>query len=95
MTNNTEIVRLNNDGTVSWANGINVDAAAEAFSQSIILSTEMKANITQKVKEELKIDIIKELCAFIKENDINNKDELIYYLESAIIMDTLKGRKTL
>lgn len=87
-----EIVRIDADGTVVWANGINVDTAAASLTSSFYLGTERMAKITEGVKRRMRDSVFKSMLDIIKEQgDTISVDELTRYWEAAKIMDKLKG----
>lgn len=88
-----EIVRLDTDGTITWANGINVDEAAEAFSRVISLSAEIKSGITQGVKHRIRDSVFADLINIAKEKGSLTADDLTYFLEASKIVEKLKGGK--
>jgi hypothetical protein len=89
--NNQEIVRLTTDGEVIWQNGIDIDAAAEALSKSLVLSSEMMIGITKSVKRKMRHTAIEELIESAKEKGFLTVEELTFMLESSKILDKLKG----
>lgn len=92
LTNNgQEIVRLNRDGSVTWANGIDIDAAAEAFGKSLTYSAELKAGITKGVKLRMRDNVFETLINIAKEKGPLSADDLTYLLESSKIIEKLKG----
>lgn len=90
-SNNKEIVRLNKDGSVTWANGINVDEAATAFSKSLQLGAERSAGVTAGVKQRMRDTIFEEMIEMAKIKGTLDANELTYMLSAAKIMDKLKG----
>ena len=90
-SNNKEIVRLNKDGSVTWADEINVDEAANAFSKSLQLGAERSAGITAGVKQRMRDTIFEEMIEMAKVKGTLTADELTYMLSAAKIMDKLKG----
>jgi hypothetical protein len=86
-----EIVRLNQDGTVTWANGIQVDEAAEAFGRSLTYSAELKAGITKRVKLEMRDSVFEDLIGIAKEKGSLTVDDLTYLLAASKIVEKLKG----
>lgn len=89
--NNQEIVRLNKDGSVTWANGINVDEAADAFSKSLQLGGERSVGITQGVKQRMRDTVFEEIIELARIKGTLNANDLTYMLSAAKIMDKLKG----
>ena len=87
----SEIVRLNRDGTITWANGIDVDEAADAFGRAIALGAEMQAGITQGTKRRMRDSIFADLIDIAKEKGSLTADDLTYLLEASKIMEKLKG----
>ena len=90
--NNTEIVRLNRDGTVVWANGIDLDAA-EAFTRAFTLGAELSAGITDGVKSRMRDSVFEDLIAVAKEKGSLSVDELTFLYEGTKIMEKLRGSK--
>jgi hypothetical protein len=89
---NQEVVRLNKDGSVTWASGINIDDAADAFAKSIQLGAERSAGITAGVKQRMRDTIFEEMIEMAKIKGTLDADELTYMLSAAKIMDKLKGK---
>lgn len=92
-TGGTEIVRLNTDGTVTWANGIDIDAAAEAFTKAITLGAELQAGITKGVKLRMRDSVFEDLIEIAKNKGQLTAEDLTYLLESSKIVEKLKGGK--
>ena len=90
---NKEIVRLNTDGSVTWANGVKEDEAAEAFARVLSLGAEMCAGITYGVKQRIRDATFEELIDMAKTKGSLTVDDLTYMLQAAKIMDKLKGIK--
>lgn len=88
---NKEIVKLTREGEVIWANGIDVNAAAEAFGRSLNLSAEMRAGITDRVRHSIRDTIFGEIINIAKEKGSLTADELTLMLEASKIMEKLKG----
>lgn len=88
---NKEIVRLTKEGEVIWADGIKVDEAAEAFTRTIYLSTEMKAGITARIKSTIRNSLFDEIIHIAKVKGSLTADELTLMLEASKIMEKLKG----
>lgn len=91
--NNSEIVRLNKDGTITWGNGINVDEAAEAFGRAISLGAEMQAGITEGSKRRMRDSVFADIIEIAKEKGFLTADDLTYLLEASKIVEKLKGGK--
>ncbi len=89
----SEIVRLNKDGTVTWAEDINVDEAAESFSKAISLGVEMQIGITQSVKLRMRDSVFEDLIEIAKEKGSLTADDLTYLLKASKIIEKLKGSK--
>ena len=85
------IVTLNNDGSVTWAQGIEIDEAADAFARSLTLSSEQVSGISKSVKARMRDTIFEELIDIAKEKGSLNSDDLTYLLKAAKIMEKLKG----
>lgn len=90
--NGKEIVRLNNDGTVEWPNGIDISEGAEAFGKAMELGAELKAGITHGVKTRMRDDIFETLINIAKEKGSLTADDLTYFYESSKIIEKLKGK---
>ena len=90
---NTEIVRLNRDGTITWGNGINIDEAADAFGRAISLGSELQSGITQGVKHRMRDSVFADLIEIAKEKGSLTADDLTYLLEASKIIEKLKGGK--
>lgn len=92
-TSNNEIVRLNKDGSVSWSDEIAIDAAAEAFSKTLMLGAEMAAGITQSVKYRMRDSVFEDIINIAREKGSLTADDLTYLLEASKIVEKLKGPK--
>ena len=88
-----EIVRMNNDGTITWNNGINIDEAAEAFGSAISLGAEMQVGITRGVKHRMRDSVFADLIEIAREKGPLSADDLTYLLEASKIVEKLKGGK--
>ncbi len=86
-----EIVRLEKDGTIVWAEGIKIDEAAEAFAKTISIAAEMRAGITERIKADMRNRIFEEIINISKEKGSLSTDELTLMLEATKIMEKLKG----
>ncbi|MFI5405740.1 MAG: hypothetical protein ACHQ1D_04420 [Nitrososphaerales archaeon] len=91
--NGKEIVKLRNDGTVEWTNGIQIDEAAEAFAKTLALGAEMSAGITKKVKLEMRDSVFEDLIAIAKERGSLTAEDLTFLLQGSKIVEKLKGGK--
>lgn len=89
----SEIVRLDKDGKVTWKNGIDVDLAAQAFAKSISLGAEMQAGISKSVKLSMRDSVFNDLIEIAKEKGPLSADDLTYLLEASKIVEKLKGGK--
>ena len=92
-TTSKEIVRVTNEGKVVWNEEIDIDAAAEAFSRSISMGTELKAGITEKVKRDMRDSVFEDIIEIAKQKGSLNAEDLTYLLQAAKIMEKLKGGK--
>lgn len=88
-----EIVRLNNDGSVTWNEEIDIDAASEAFARSIVLGAEVAAGITKKVKLNMRDSVFEDLIAIAKDKGSLTAEDLTYLLQASKIVEKLKGSK--
>ena len=88
---NGEIVRLNCDGTVSWSNGIDIDAAASALGSALTLSAENQAGITDRVRRDIRNDVYTDLINVATKKGPISAEELTYLLESSKMYEKLKG----
>ena len=86
-----EIVRLNKDGTITWANGIEIDEAADAFGRSIVLGAEMVAGISKGAKLRMRNSVFADLIQIAAEKGSLTADDLTYLLEASKIVEKLKG----
>jgi len=89
--NSNEIVRLNRDGTVVWANGIHVNEAAAAFGKTLSIGGELAAGITDAVKRRMRDAVFEEIISIAKEKGSLTEEDLTYFWQSAKIVDKLKG----
>jgi hypothetical protein len=90
---NKELVRLNSDGTVVWATGVEVDEAAKTFANMMSLSAEMAAGITQSMKLRMRDSVFEDLINIAKEKGSLSADDLTYLLEASKIVEKLRGPK--
>jgi len=88
---NQEIVRLNLDGSVSWGNGIDIDAAAEAFGEALQMGAELKAGISKAIKLRMRDSVFEDLINIAREKGSLTADDLTYLLEASKIVEKLKG----
>jgi hypothetical protein len=86
-----EIVKVNLDGSVTWANGIDVDSAAEAFARTLSLGAEQKAGISKRVKLEMRDSVFEDLIEIAKEKGSLTAEDLTYLLSASKIVEKLKG----
>ena len=86
-----EIVRVDVNGKVTWADHINVDEAAKALAQSIRIGAELQAGITKSVKANMRDTVFEEIIEIAKKNGSLTLDELTFMYESSKIMEKLKG----
>ena len=89
--NGKDIVTIENDGTITWADTIDVDAAAEAFGQVLTLSVEMRAGITNTVKSRIRDSVFEDLISIAQDKGSLTAEDLTYLLRSSKIMENLKG----
>ena len=87
-----EIVKVTVDGEVKWANGINVDEAAEAFSKSVTVGSEIAAGITQRVKSKMRDSMFEDLINIAKDKGSLTAEDLTYLLQASKMMEKLKGK---
>lgn len=92
-SNGFEVVRLTNNGSVVWAQGIDVDEAAKAFATSMCIGAELMTGITYSVKQRMRDAVFEELIDMANTKGILSVDDLTYLHQSAKIMDKLKGIK--
>jgi len=93
INGSAEIVRLDQDGTVTWGNGIDINAAAEAFGRSLKLGAEMKVGITQNVKYKMRDSVFADIIEIAKQKGPLTADDLTYLLEASKIVERLRGDK--
>jgi hypothetical protein len=89
--NYTELVRIENDGTVKWKDDATVDAAAESFAKTLQLGAEKAAGITYGVKQRMRDTVFEEIISMSKEKGSLTPEDLTYLWQAAKIMDKLKG----
>ena len=87
---NKEVVSVKSDGTVVWADGIQINEAAEAFSRSMTLGSEMCAKITSRVRREIKDVIFDELHKLALEKGSITAEDIKYFHQCTKLMDKLK-----
>lgn len=86
-----EIVKITKDGEVVWGPDMDITAAAEAFGRAVVMGTEMKAGITERVKCNIRDKLFGEIISIAKEKGSLTADELTLILEASKIMEKLKG----
>lgn len=89
--NGKEVVRLNLDGSVEWADSIDVDVAAKEFAKALQLGAEQKAGITNSVKLKMRDSVFNDIINIAKEKGSLTADDLTYLLEASKIVEKLKG----
>lgn len=90
---NKEIVRLNGDGTVTWADTIEIDAAVDAFGRALSIGVEHAAGLTYAVKQRMRDTVFEEMISMAREKGSLTADDLTYLHQAAKIMDKLKGKE--
>ena len=91
--NGQEIVKMKSDGSIEWANGIQIDEAAEAFGKSLAIGAEYSAGITKRVKLEMRDSVFEDLIAIAKERGSLTAEDLTFLLQGSKIVEKLKGGK--
>lgn len=89
--NSKELVRIETDGKVVWADDVKIDEAAERFKTMVQMSLEMKAGIIEKTKQNIRDTLFGEIINIAKEKGSLTADELTLILEATKIMEKLKG----
>lgn len=89
--NGKDIVTIENDGAITWADTIDVDAAAKAFGQVLTLSVEMRLGITTAVKSRIRDSVFEDLISIAQDKGSLTAEDLTYLLRSSKIMENLKG----
>jgi hypothetical protein len=89
--NGKDIVTVENDGTITWADTINIDEAAEAFGQVLTLSVEMRSGITSAVKSRIRDSVFEDLISIAQDKGSLTAEDLTYLLRSSKIIENLKG----
>jgi hypothetical protein len=89
--NHTELVRIENDGTVKWKDDATVDAAAESFAKTLQLGAEKAAGITYGVKQRMRDTVFEEIISMSKEKGSLTPEGLTYLWQAAKIIDKLQG----
>jgi hypothetical protein len=87
-----EIVRIEKDGTVKWADDVDINAAAQALSTALNISTEQKAQITQRVKQQIRDDVFNQIIDMAKVKGVLTADELTFMFESSKIIEKLQHK---
>jgi hypothetical protein len=94
MNGGKEIIRLNPDGTVTWANDeIKIDEGMEAFGKMLTMSAEMAAGVTNAVKLRMRDSVFEDLISIAEEKGALTAEELTYLLQASKIVEKLKGAK--
>ena len=91
--NSKEIVRIEVSGKVIWANGIDVDEAAQAFAKSIHIGAEMAAGLTEYAKRSIRDKLFAEIIDFAKEKGPLSAHDLQYIFDATKIMEKLSNIK--
>ncbi len=86
-----EIVKLLPDGSVVWNDEIKVNEAAEAFSRSLSMGSEIAAGISKKAKSRIRDSIFEDIISIAKDKGSLTAEDLTYLLEASKIMEKLKG----
>lgn len=89
-SNGSEIVKLSSEGDIEWNNGINIDAAARAFSTAIQLGLEQKANV-QKGTRRRQSEMWQAVIDASAEKGFLTTEDLQSMKDHVIIVDILKG----
>lgn len=88
---NKEIVKITSSGEVIWADGIKMDEAAKAFSDSIYVGLEMKSGITEATKSRVRNAVFEELIEIADEQGGSiSSEDLKYFLKANIMVDKIK-----
>lgn len=88
--NNVELVCIDSNGTVTWTNNINVDAAADALGKALVLGAEIAAGLTCTKQNKIRNTLFEEIIQVAKEEGPLDADKLAFMLRSCKIMDKLK-----
>jgi hypothetical protein len=88
-----EIVRILEDGTVKWADGIKIDEAAKALSESLVLGYELSAKITYSIKQRMRDSVFEEMISMAEEKGSITAEDLTFLWRAAKIIDKLKGKE--
>jgi hypothetical protein len=88
-----EIVRILEDGTVKWADGIKIDEAAKALSESFVLGYELSAKITYSIKQRMRDSVFEEMISMAEEKGSITAEDLTFLWRAAKIIDKLKGKE--
>ena len=89
--NGQEIVHISSKGDVVWANGYQIDEAAEAFSKSLHIGVEKAIGVNENIKRKMRDSVFEEIIKLVKETGSITADELTRYWECAKIIDKLRG----
>jgi hypothetical protein len=85
-----EIVRLNNNGSVVWANGIVPDEAIDSFRSSLEIAAEQKVGIHMGTKHRMRDSVFKDLIEVARDKGPLSAEDLTYLLEASKIVERLK-----
>lgn len=91
--NSKEIVRIEVSGKVIWANGVDVDEAAQAFAKSMHIGAEMAAGLTEYAKRAIRDKLFAEIIDFAKEKGPLSAHDLQYIFDATKIMEKLSNIK--
>jgi hypothetical protein len=92
-TNGKEIVKVNLDGSVTWADKIDIDASAEAFARSLQLGTARAAGISNAVKLRMRDSVFEDLIKIAKDKGSLTAEDLTYLFEASKIVEKLRGEE--
>lgn len=89
--NNEKILSIDENGNIVWGQGIKIDKTAEDLANSLALSLELKAGITQKIKLEMRDSVFESLINIAKMQGALTANDLTYLLEASKIVEKLRG----
>jgi len=90
-SNNKEIVRINDDGSVTWNSGTNEDEAIKSLSNVFTISYEKASGITEGTKRRMRDSVFEELISIAKDSGALSAEDLEYILRCSKIVEKLKG----
>lgn len=85
------IVVVKQDGTIEWPNGVDITAAAEAFSTCLRVGTELSAGINKAVKQRMKDQCRQGLKEYAELHGPLSVEDIERYFQEEKVFDILQG----